>query len=341
MPSNEFNCLPTAIGSMPHTDPSAACAAITRYLKDIPHWPQLPRRSFKENMYAQYSQGFPGVALGKDSIHVDTSSDLIGPLEKFYTAFLENDVDKYPVGADYAAGLHEFLALTDLSPIAVKGQVTGPITWGLTVTDGSRKPIIYDETLGDAVPKLLKLKAAWQEKALRQLSEDTIIFIDEPSMSTYGSVSMNLSREQIINLLEEVLSGISGLKGVHCCGNTDWSILLDTSADIISYDTYNYAESLSLYPEAVKKFLGRNGTIAWGIVPNEEESLAKESAASLKDRLEEAMAPFTRHDIRFRQLLAQALLTPSCGLASLSIEAATTALELLADLSDKMRKRYL
>ena len=341
MPANEFNCLPTAIGTMPHTDPPAACAAIARHLKDIPHWPQLPRRSFRENMYAQYSQGFPGVVLGEDSIHVDTSLDLTGPLEEFYTAFLENDVDKYPVGADYAAGLHEFLALTDLSPMAVKGQVTGPITWGLTVTDNSRKPIIYDETLGDTVSKLLKLKATWQEKALRQLSEDTIIFIDEPSMSTFGSVSMNLSREQIINLLEEVLSGISGLSGIHCCGNTDWSILLDTSVDIISYDTYNYAESLSLYPEAVKKFIDRNGTIAWGIVPNDEESLAKESAASLKDRLEEAMAPFTRQDIRFRQLLAQALLTPSCGLASLSIEAAAMALELLADLSDKMRRRYL
>ena len=341
MPANEFNCLPTAIGTMPHTDPPAACAAIARHLKDIPHWPQLPRRSFRENMYAQYSHGFPGVVLGEDSIHVDTSLDLTGPLEEFYTAFLENDVDKYPVGADYAAGLHEFLALTDLSPMAVKGQVTGPITWGLTVTDNSRKPIIYDETLGDTVSKLLKLKATWQEKALRQLSEDTIIFIDEPSMSTFGSVSMNLSREQIINLLEEVLSGISGLSGIHCCGNTDWSILLDTSVDIISYDTYNYAESLSLYPEAVKKFIDRNGTIAWGIVPNDEESLAKESAASLKDRLEEAMAPFTRRDIRFRQLLAQALLTPSCGLASLSIEAAATALELLADLSDRMRKRYL
>ena len=341
MPANEFNCLPTAIGTMPHTDPPAACAAIARHLKDIPHWPQLPRRSFRENMYAQYSHGFPGVVLGEDSIHVDTSLDLTGPLEEFYTAFLENDVDKYPVGADYAAGLHEFLALTDLSPMAVKGQVTGPITWGLTVTDNSRKPIIYDETLGDTVSKLLKLKATWQEKALRQLSEDTIIFIDEPSMSTFGSVSMNLSREQIINLLEEVLSGISGLSGIHCCGNTDWSILLDTSVDIISYDTYNYAESLSLYPEAVKKFIDRNGTIAWGIVPNDEESLAKESAASLKDRLEEAMAPFTRQDIRFRQLLAQALLTPSCGLASLSIEAAAMALELLADLSDKMRRRYL
>ena len=189
---------------------------------------------------------------------------------------------------------------------------------------------------------MLKLKAAWQEKELSRISPDTIIFVDEPYMSAYGSISMNLSKEQIISLLEEVFAGISGLKGVHCCGNTDWSVLLDTSVDIISFDTYNYAQSLSLYPEAVKKFLDRNGTIAWGIVPNDEASLARESVASLKDRLEEAIAPFTRKDIRFKQLLAQGLLTPSCGLASLATEdAADRALELLADLSREIRKRYL
>ena len=216
------------------------------------------------------------------------------------------------------------------------------MTWGLTVTDGDGKGILYDDILGDAVPKLLRLKAAWQEKELRQISKNTIIFVDEPYMSAFGSVGMMLSREQVISLLEEVLAGISGLKGVHCCGNTDWSVLLDTSVDIISFDAYNYAQSLSLYPAQVKKFLDRNGTIAWGIVPNEEDSLARESAASLKDRLEEAIAPFTRQGIRFKQLIAQGLLTPSCGLASLATEeAAARVLELLAELSVEIRKRYL
>ena len=99
-------------------------------------------------------------------------------------------------------------------------------------------------------------------------------------MASFGSAFFALSREKVISLLEEVFGGISGLKGVHCCGNTDWSVLLDTSADILSFDAYNYAQSLSLYPAEVKKFLDRKGTIAWGIVPNQEESLAKETVAS-------------------------------------------------------------
>jgi len=342
MPDVEFNCLPTIIGSMPHTDPAEACALITRYLKDIPAWPQLPRRSFNENMYAQYSQGFPGVVLKDDSVYIDRTQDLSRPLEQFYAAFLENDTGKFRITPDYAAGLHQFLSLPDLSLRAVKGQVTGPITWGLTVTDDTKKAVIYDDTLADAVVKLLRLKAAWQEKELSKLSPNTIVFLDEPYMAAFGSVSVMLTRDRVISLLNEVFDGISGLKGVHCCGNTDWSILLATSADIISFDAYGYAGSLAIYPAEVKKLLARQGAIAWGIVPSDDESLAKESVASLKDRLEEAMAPFTRDGVPFKQLIAQGLLTPSCGLASLASEdAAALALELLSELSLKIRQQYV
>ena len=343
MPYLEFGCRATVIGSMPHTDPSEACAQVSRYLKDIPAWPQLPKRAFRENMYAQFSEGFPGVVIEENKIFIDRSQDLDKPLEKLYAAYLDNDFDKYPISAEYAAGLHSFLSLTNLSPLAVKGQITGPVTWGLSVADDSRRAIIYDDVLGDTVAKLLRLKASWQEKALSQISKNTIIFVDEPYMQFYGSSSfITLSREKISSLLEEVFSGISGLKGIHCCGNTDWSVLLETSTDIASFDTYNYAQSLSLYPAEVKKFLDRKGTIAWGIVPNDEESLAKETVASLKDRLEEAMAPFTRKGIRFKQLIEQGLLTPNDGLGAIATEeAAARVLELLAELSAKIRKRYI
>ena len=342
MPNTEFGCLPTIIGSMPHTDPQKACSDIARCLKDIPAWPQLPQRSFLENMYVQFSQGFPGVTVEAKRIYVDRSRDLDKPLEELYAAYLEDNADKYPISPDYAAGLHHFLTLENLSPLAVKGQITGPVTWGLTVTDKDKRAIIYDDVLGDAVAKLLRLKASWQEKKLSQMSKNTIIFVDEPYMAAFGSVGVLLSKERIVSLLEEVFGGISRLKGVHCCGNTDWSVLLDTSTDIISYDTYNYAQSLSLYPAEVKKFLDRGGTIAWGIIPNDEQSLAKESVASLNDRLEEAMAPFTRKGIRFKQLIEQGLLTPSCGLGSMATEeAASQVLELLTELSTRIRKRYM
>jgi methionine synthase II (cobalamin-independent) len=336
----EFGCLPTAIGSMPHTNPKEACSLVSRYLKDIPAWPQLPGRSHLENMCTQFSEGFPGAVVRGETLFIDHARDLDKELEEFYSAYLENNIDKYPVTPDYAAGLYSFLDLKNLKPLAVKGHVTGPVTWGLTVTDSEKRPVIYDDTLGDAVAKFLRLKASWEEKELRKISKNTIIFVDEPYMASFGSVAMNLSKERVTSLLGEVFRGLEGLKGVHCCGNTDWSVLLGADFDILSFDAYNYAPSLSLYPAEIKKFLEKGGVVAWGIVPNDEESIKKETVASLKDRLEEAMAPFTRDGLPFQQLVIHGLLTPSCGLASISEEAAVSALELLSGLSADIRKRY-
>ena len=97
MPYIEFGCLPIAIGSMPHTDPSEVCASVSHYLKDIPGWSQLPKRSFRENMYAQFSEGFPGVMIEDDKIFVDRSQDLYKSLEKLYAAYLDNDLIDTPL----------------------------------------------------------------------------------------------------------------------------------------------------------------------------------------------------------------------------------------------------
>jgi hypothetical protein len=342
MPKAEFNCLPTMIGSMPQTDAAEACKQVLHYLKDIPAWPQLSRRSYLESIYAQYSQGFPGLVIQDGKIWVDRSQNYDKALEELYSAYLENNIDKFPISPDYAAGLHQFLTYSSLSVRAVKGQVVGPLTWGMTVTDNAKRPVAYDEVLADACAKLLKLKASWMERELRRISKNTLIFVDEPYLTSIGSSFFALSREKAIALLEEVFSGIRGWKGVHCCANTDWAMLLGTSVNILSFDAYNFAESLTLYPREVKGFLERGGAIAWGIVPNETEALKKESVGSLQDRLEESMAPFTRKgiEIPFRQLITQGLLTPSCGLDRLSPEAAGQVLELLSTLSEKVRSRW-
>jgi len=335
----EFGCLPTAIGSMPHTNSGEACSIIMKYLPDIPAWPQLPQRSPKENMIIQFSEGFPGVVIDGDKIHIEPSVDFESELEQIHIDCEQDNAREYGISTEYAAGLHAFLSKATGSKI-VKGQVTGPITWGLRVTSQDGLGILYDDTLAETAAKFLRLKASWQENILREISPNTIIFVDEPYLVSLGSVFTPIPEEKVPALLEEVFRGIKGTKGLHCCGNTNWSVLLDTKIDILSFDAYNYASSLSTHSDKVKSFLEGGGSIAWGIVPNEEEALAKESLSGLRDRLEEAMAPFTRDGVKFRQLIAQGLITPSCGLESLSPEAASQALELTAKLSRDLRSRY-
>ncbi len=336
----ELSGLPTAVGSMPHTDPVEACSLVARFLPQIPAWPQLPKRAFVENMYAQFSEGFPGVVIEDDHIYVDRSKDLDKPLEQLYASYLDNRIEEYSISPDYAAGLYAFFD-TKLSPLAVKGQVTGPISFGLTVTDQERRSILYDDTLADALAKHLRLKAAWQEMKLKTISHNTIIFVDEPYMTSFGSAFVSISREQVIKLLEEVFSGISGLKGIHCCGNTDWSVVLSTSLDILNFDAYNYGYTVALYPDEVKAFLDRGGILSWGIVPNGDKDIPRETAKSLVDRLEEGIGELDRKGVSFRLQTKQCLVTPSCGLGPTSPEAAEVALELLAEVSKELRKRYI
>jgi methionine synthase II (cobalamin-independent) len=336
----EFNCLPTIIGSMPQTDPKEACSLVAKYLPDLPAWPQLPNGSHLENMYIQFSEGFPGLVLDGDKAYVERPADFDSRLEELYNADAEDNPDNYGISAEYAAGLHAFLALKGQHPRMVKGQITGPITWGLMVTDREQRGILYDDLLAEALAKFLRLKAMWQERFLRQIAPETIIFVDEPYLTSLGTAFVSIANEQVSTLLEVVLSGLTGLKGVHCCGSTDWSLLLRSSADILSFDAYNYADSLGCYPAEVKAFLETGGSIAWGIVPNEEDNVARESVDSLCDRLEEAMAQFTRDGLPIKQLAAQSLLTPSCTLASLSAEASIRSLKLLSELSTRIRSKY-
>jgi methionine synthase II (cobalamin-independent) len=327
-----------AAGSMPHTDPAAACQLVLDVL-DIPTWPQLPRRSFLENMYVQFSERFPGIVINHERIYVDREQDLDPTLEQLYVAYLMDDLDHAAISVDYAAGLHYFLDLDLGQPAVVKGQITGPVSWGLMVTDKNRKPVLYDDVLAEAIATHLRLKASWVEKELRNLSSQTIIFVDEPYMSSFGSAFVSLNREEVVSLMEEVFAGIEGLKGVHCCGNTDWSLLLSTTVDILNLDAYEYAEALALYPDQVGAFLERGGIIAWGIVPASDQ-VHEETVDSLLDRFYEALDLLTDKGLHRDDVLSSALIMPSCGCGSLAVETAERVFKLTGQLAQALQERY-
>lgn len=329
---------------MPHTDPQQGCQVVLEHFPQLPAWPQLPKRSFLENMYVQFSERFPGVVLDVEAerLIVDRSQDLDLALEQLYLAYLENDTGYGRISPSYAAGLEAFLSgkVNLRSPLVIKGQVTGPISWGLTVLDQNRRPILYDEVLADAVGKHLRLKAAWQEEALASLCPNTLIMVDEPYMASYGSAFVALSRNQVLQLLEEVLAGLQGLTGVHCCGNTDWSILLSTSVDVLSIDAYDYAHTLSLYAQDVARFLARGGIIAWGIAPA-GPAVETETVESLVARLEEAIGLLVAKEVPREAIVKAGLISPSCGLGTLTVPLAERVLAVTVDVAAEIRHRYI
>ena len=196
--------LPLITGGLPHTDPAAAWKALLSRFPEIPSWPRLPRRSNLENMYTQYSERFPGISIENGGILVDRNADLDLGLERLYLAYLEGDLSYGETGTEYAAALDSLLdgeVVLPVTPLAIKGEITGPISWGLTIVDQDRHPILYDEVLEDAVAKHLRLKAAWQEKALSRLCPHTLMVVNDPYMSSYGTSAVSLGPKRIIEML--------------------------------------------------------------------------------------------------------------------------------------------
>jgi methionine synthase II (cobalamin-independent) len=341
--NGKFSCRATGIGSLPLTSASEACDLILDNLNDIPFWPQLSNLSFRENMYAQFLYPIPGAVIDAENkrVYVDTSKEPPG-LEDYLNKLMEEDIDHFAYSRDYFHGLFEILEMKDrLKDIMMfKGQITGPVSLGFQVTDESRKPIYYNDIYRDLIIKTLKNMASWQERTLKDLCSSILMFLDEPYLSMIGSAFASLSRDKVIDHINEVLSQIEGVKAIHCCANTDWSMVLSCNLDVLSFDAYGYSDSLMLYHEKVLKFLEDGGSIAWGIVPTNEEDMAKENVDSLVERLEKNMEDLSSRGISMDKILTSALITPSCGLGPTTPEYAKSALPILNEVSERMREKH-
>ena len=338
----------TATGSLPHTDKWSACKKILSDYKEIPFWPQMPKRAFLENMYAQFSEGLPCAVIdeNKKKIWVDTSSDFFAKLEKTYQKIIDVDCEYFAITKNMAEGFHEFLKeakAKKLKPDAfLKGHVTGPISFGLSVTDEKKQAILYRPELAEVLTKIMAIKARYEIRKLKKVSDRVIIFIDEPYLVSIGSSVVNIGKEDAIAKINEIISAIheeGALAGIHCCGNTDWAMLLGLRLDILNFDAYSYSQSLSLYPDAVNDFLKRGNFLAWGIVPTSDE-LKKESVDTLIKKLDKSFSYLIDKGVQKNAILESAIITPSCGCGTLSTKDAEHVLKLNIGLSKKLKEIY-
>ncbi len=328
----------TGIGSLPHTDPAEACRIILDSV-DIPFWPQLPHRSFLELMVPQYSEGFPFVRIEGETIRVEHQPDERA-LTVFYEAVAGNT--GFPVSREYAAGLHAFidiLARQDRKLETVKGHITGPLTFALSLTDDRKRPIYFDDQLRELSLELLKGKAGWQIEALRPYAENVLIFIDEPILSALGtSAYIGVSHEEASRMLREIVGHVracGAIAGIHCCGKADWPLVLGSGIDVFNYDSYFFWDTLGIYPAEMKAFIENNGYIAWGVIPT-TEAIREVTLGGLEEQLERGLTSLEKAGVPGDRLRRQALITPSCGAGSLNPEDTIKVFSLLKEL----RNRY-
>lgn len=326
----------TGIGSLPHTDPEEACRLVLDTF-DIPFWPQLPQLSFRESMIPQFSEGMPFLKSDDHRKSIWIERDNGNELMRFYETYSEDWKSK--ISEEYAKGFYTFTGLLKNKSLKfLKGQITGPLTFTLGLKDSKGRTVYFDEELREISLMLLKAKIRWQVEMLRPYAENIILFIDEPILSTLGSTSyLGVEPEEAKRLLKETSDAIKhagGISGTHCCGKADWPMVINSGTDIISFDAYEYIETISLYPEEFTEFLKNGRYLAWGIVPT-TEAIIVENTDSIKKRFYEGSDKLSK-SIPVNLLMTQILLTPSCGTGSMNIEEAMKVFELLIDLKESL-----
>ena len=329
--------LATGIGSMPHKDAERALDLIFKYSAQIPFWPQLTQRHIREGMVAQFSENLAGVQLGPKGLSFIPDEK---KLEVFYERLIAQDLDYFKISPEFALGLDRFYARLkkeDLKAVEfIKCQVTGPFTFSASINDEKGVALLHNTVFKQAILKGLAMKALWQIKLFQEFGKKIILFFDEPYLGCFGSALTPLNREDVIKDLSELTAQVKSqdvFVGVHCCGNTDWSIFTDIQTlDIISFDAFGFLERLLLYAESLKGFFKRGGSLCWGIVPTQEFNPAISSQA-LQDKINGGVEALVKKGLDRDLLLSNSFFSPSCGLGSLGEDAAGQIFQLLSRLT--------
>jgi methionine synthase II (cobalamin-independent) len=346
------HCLPCLIGSLPLTDYAQAARQVWEHTPEIPLWVQLPKLP-GESITRQFAAGMPGLTEAGGRVFIDAAGSgfALGLLEFYEEALAlqgeaaDLDRSRFAMTADAAGGFFELIdqaVKRTPPPLALKGQIIGPVTFGTSICDQSGKAIFYDPQLREVSVQLLSLRARWQVRRLAALGRAVLLFIDDPAITGFGSsVYIGLSREDIAQSLGAMIESVhseGGLAGVHICANADWTLVLESGADILSLDAYAFFDQFVIYREAIRRFLERGGLIAWGLVPTlSPADLERETAESLLAQWEAKSARVAALGIDRERLMAQSLITPACGMGTLSVELAMKALRLTRELSNRIR----
>lgn len=312
-----------AIGSLPHTQTELALQH--HLLLDIPTLPQLPRQDAAEYMLPQALDGLPGLTWGDDG---QTTIDLAGwekgrrAFDEQLTAALDGGhSEAFEPTASTTRAWRPFLWEIESRRAAfAKVQITGPLTavWATRLSDGT--PLSeHKEATAQAV-RLVFARALAMVRAVRSTGAVPFISLDEPALFAFDKRRpSHLVEINELAIAAKALSREGAIVGLHCCSNTEWATLLKLPFDVISADTRLSLAAILSTGTVLDEYLARGGWLALGLVPT-----SAPERAPVEELVDDALA--TMGDRR-AAILARALLTPACGLATRTIQEAGQALD--------------
>jgi methionine synthase II (cobalamin-independent) len=314
----------TGIGSMPGTDPAEACAVVMGELPAFPALPELPARGVGADMIGRAASLLVDLPVEttpggwKFAAHP-------GRAQRAAASFLSFDLDAMQEAADGYPG-------------AFKIAVCGPLTLAARIElSRSLNPALADPgALADLTNSLAEGIAAHVAGIRERIPGATVVVqIDEPGLPAVlaGRVrtASGLSTLPALDVIDatstlrSVLDAAGAFTVVHCCApGLPFLLLKEAGAGAVSFDLA-LLERADI--DAVAELADAGLGLLVGAVPTEAEAAG--AGAAPRAPRETAAAVVTlwrRTSLDPRRLAGQVVITPACGLAGLSPEAARAAL---------------
>jgi hypothetical protein len=284
--------LVTGVGSLPHTDPEAA-ASFVLATTTVPYLPQLPNRHPEERMLVQWGDGLCGCGA------VDTSIGLgyggpVGPRDEAF------------------GGADTMLRVLGGEVPAVKTQATGPVTLALGLLSAGHP----GEGLLDCVATGLidRVDDHVASLAVHLPRTDITLVFDEPGLSGLLVPGFPITREEAGDVLRKVLDAAPVRAGIHCCADTDWSVVASVGPSLISWDINALGAAFIEHSEAIAAATWEGTGFIWGVAPTHSQPLPSD----LEVRLQRIVGRLVTSGAKMAGLLEGAMFSPACGLAGLT-----------------------
>jgi len=332
----------TMLGAVPYRDIGKASEVI---LKNFPEAPSLPvlTRGIRWML-----EGIPCIVIDREKrqVYMVPPEEREEELLEFYERYDQGDLDYFSTTIQTAPFFHKMIEkIKEARTSELKWVVfhsAGPVLLGDTIKQLNGKPSLHHETLRDVLIKGVNMKTKWLEKKIKEEIPEIEVIADLPetTLVNFTSSGGTGTREGIVNAIDEGFSGLTCTTWIHCCANIDWTLLTDSTVDVINFDAYAHSQNMALYSEQIKTFLDDEGMIGWGIVPVIEELLLKEDVPSLVRKLQEGIDLFVSRGIDEELLTSSSWILPSCETVLLSQEQSDFALAMTREVSQIMKSKY-
>lgn len=342
----EILCL--HLGILPHKNIGAVVDIVEKYFPQTPFWAQLPNFSPVEGQFLQFLVNIPGIKsdlLGKKKF-LDTKSYLYQSRSvEIIKDFDELTLDILKKYRPNSVFFENFLQIIDQhKPLYAKGQIYGPVSIGLLLTDETGAPIIENGKVIDLILKSICLQIIAQICEMKNVSPaiTPYIFVEEPEICKVIAPEKGIrKRKKILSMLKTVAKTIKDNGGIpvfHSANCHDWSLPIEAGFEVLSFNTDSQFVTLLNSNIRLDNYLNAGNKLAWNLLPSDIQELMQTDVQSLFVKfMEEVNRLRDFYKLHKSLILSHSILTIGDP-AAFSEPASEKAISLIKNLADRIEQ---